>query len=388
MAILKFSLDYALGQDLCTGCAACVNLCPNNKYYKDKTVTLYDCSQERGRCHAYCPRTPTNLQTLRRTLFDPLDVLPEIGAYKGLYMTRATDENIRAKAQHGGTVSALVSLALDEGMIDQAVLANQNDRLLPDSETVSQRDDISGRAQSKFVVSPTVGCFNEASKGEAENIGVVATPCQALALAKMRALPYKQDQDRVKKLSLVIGLFCGWALDWRRLEEMLRDRVGDTKIKGIDIPPSKHACMEVYTEGGTVEIPIDKVNECVRENCNYCFDMTCEFADISVGSARSAEGWEVDKGWNQLIVRSALGKELLALAMRKGVLEFKEVPEGNLEKLKKASANKKRSCLNNLATKSGASDDLLYLNVEDPVVKEMARTDDQVCLPDCEVTRG
>jgi hypothetical protein len=33
----------------------------------------------------------------------------------------------------------------------------------------------------------------------------------------------------------------------------------------------------------------------------------------------------------------------MALAQSKGVLEFREVPEGNLEKLKKASLNKKRT---------------------------------------------
>ncbi len=38
--------------------------------------------------------------------------------------------------------------------------------------------------------------------------------------------------------------------------------------------------------------------------------MTAEFCDLSVGGARSADGWDVDKGWNQVIVRSDKGEQL------------------------------------------------------------------------------
>jgi coenzyme F420 hydrogenase subunit beta len=105
--------------------------------------------------------------------------------------------------------------------------------------------------------------------------------------------------------------------------------------------------MEVYTSEGTVEVPIKDVLACVRPSCNYCPDMTAEFADISVGSSRSPEGWEVDRGWNQVIVRTVVGEELLNVAREEGVLEFKAVPQGNLEKLKAASMNKKQASLRN-----------------------------------------
>jgi coenzyme F420 hydrogenase subunit beta len=87
-----------------------------------------------------------------------------------------------------------------------------------------------------------------------------------------------------------------------------------------------------------------------------------------VGSARSSAGWSVDKGWNQVIVRSRLGQQLLDLAKNKGVLEFKDVPAENIEKLKMASAKKKQACLKNLTLKTGADDDLIYLDCEDAAV--------------------
>ena len=137
----------------------------------------------------------------------------------------------------------------------------------------------------------------------------MATPCQALALARMRSFPAEGDEEKAAKLKLVIGLFCGWALSWEALKPLLDQKFGTTRILKVDIPPSKHQCMEVTTETGIVEIPLSEIEKTVRKNCSYCFDMTCEFSDISVGSARSPEGWAVDKGWNQVIVRTALGQD-------------------------------------------------------------------------------
>ena len=90
-----------------------------------------------------------------------------------------------------------------------------------------------------------------------------------------------------------------------------------------------------------IEIPIDQVNDCVRGCCDFCSDMTAEFADISVGSARSKDGWEVDRHWNQVIVRTKAGERLLNLAREKGILEFKAVPPESITKLKAASTGKK-----------------------------------------------
>lgn len=362
-----------LKQGLCTGCCACVNLCPSMEYYKDKTILVHDCNMDKGRCYTYCPRTPTNLEALRHELFNSGDIIWEIGAFKGLYMTRATNESIRASAQHGGTVTALIQLALAQGIIDEAILADQDDQFLPAAQIITDKDEVFDKARSKFVVSPTMSAFNRISRTDTGKIGVVATPCQALALAKMKVNSVPEDKMRMEKLGLVLGLFCGWALDWRKLKNLLKEKIGEIQIKGIDIPPSKHACMEVYTANGTIEIPIEAVNTCVRDNCNYCFDMTCEFADISVGAARSPAGWDVDKGWNQVIVRTALGDKLLALAREKGVLEFKAVPDKNIEKLKKASAKKKRTCLIKLAEKTGNRDDLIYIDPEDPMVRHIKK---------------
>ncbi len=123
--------EKVLDAGLCTHCGACVNLCPYAACHKDNTIIMDACNREEGRCYAFCPRTPTDWEALQQSLFDPADLTPELGSFKGFYITRATDPEVRNSAQHGGTVTALVSLALREGIIDAAVLAEEGANLLP-----------------------------------------------------------------------------------------------------------------------------------------------------------------------------------------------------------------------------------------------------------------
>jgi coenzyme F420 hydrogenase subunit beta len=356
----------------CTGCGACVNLCPYQASYRDQIVMLHPCDLKEGGCYAFCPRTPTDLEALKKRLFDPKDLTPELGAVKGFYLTRAADRQVRAGAQHGGTVTTLITLALQEGIIDTAILADEGRDLLPLETSVQDPASVGKRGRSKFVVSPNVAEFNRIAKEGGKKIGIVATPCQALALAKMRMKPLKTYADRVDQLKLIIGIFCGWALSWRSLVEVLRKRIDLSEIEGMDIPPSKYHLLQLYTKKGTIDISLDEVISSVRGACWYCPDLTAEFSDLSVGSARLPEGWEEAKGWNQVIVRTPLGQKLLNLAKDRGLLEFREVPEGNLPRLKTASLGKKRTAVKNLKLRSRDPKNLFYLDPEDPVLGAMA----------------
>jgi coenzyme F420 hydrogenase subunit beta len=276
-------------------------------------------------------------------LADGAEVTPELGAAGGFFVTRAANEEIRRGAQHGGTVTALIVLALREGLIDAAVLAGVGEDLLPRGITIRVPEAAAVMGKSRFVVSPTIAEFNRAVRTDCRRIGVVATPCQALALAKMRTQAVAAPDSGIEKLRIVIGLFCGWALSWRELAALVREKTDLARVTGMDIPPSRYHVLEVYTAEGTVPVSLDEVNSCIRPSCRSCGDMTAEFSDLSVGSARLPEGWEEARGWNQVIVRTRRGGDLLELARRKGVLEFRKVPSGNWEKLKAASLAKRRA---------------------------------------------
>jgi coenzyme F420 hydrogenase subunit beta len=297
-----------------------------------------------GGCLDVCPRIPTDFLALSRLLFDEKNFTAEMGTVKDFYITRAADENVRKDAQHGGTVTALVKLALEEGLIDTAVLTEEAEPMLPAGVTVDREGRPDQYAKSSFVASPNIAVLNELLKTEVKSVGVVATPCQAQALAKMRTSRVPWIKENSEKVRLVIGLFCGWAFSSSKLKTLLSRKVQEMdSIIGMDIPPSRHNALEVFTTDGKISISLDEVQKCIRPACRVCSDMTAEFSDISVGSARLPEGWEEARSWNQVLVRTEFGEKLIGLARSKGLLDFKDVPDRNLENLKKASLKKKNA---------------------------------------------
>jgi coenzyme F420 hydrogenase subunit beta len=200
------------------------------------------------------------------------------------------------------------------------------------------------------------------------NVGVVATPCQALALAKMRLNRKSENKTEINQLKFVIGLYCGWTLSMEKyIKLLLENNIALESITGMDIPAGGNI-LELYTDDGAKSIPFDAVQNCIRESCRYCMDSTAEYADVSVGSARFSGNWSDVRKWNQLIVRTEKGRELVELAVRRGVLEVREAPAENLKELKNVAVNKKKSALKNIIQKSGSRNNLLYLDKRDASV--------------------
>jgi len=366
----KFLKKHVLDKGLCTGCGACVGICPYQVIYHDRTVQLHGCDLGKGRCYDYCPRTPCDVGALRERYFSADDLTPEIGAVRGYYFSRAADSGLRDIGQHGATATALLELALSEGLIDAAVVSSRDQLSLRKGVIVQNRETIRTHAGSQFTVSATVAAFHRLVTKQTGQVGIVATPCQALALAKMKFNPGHEDIARVRQLRLVVGLYCGWTLSAEKYLKLLTDKgIVLESITKMDIPAGKNI-LEIRTKDRLHSIAMEEVQTCIREACLYCMDSTAEYADVSVGSARFAGSWEDVREWNQLIVRTTQGKDLVDLAVRKGVLEIREAPAESLKELKEAAVNKKKNALKNIIRKSGSAKNLLYLDTSDPVVKK------------------
>ncbi len=104
-------------------------------------------------------------------------------------------------------------------------------------------------------------------------------------------------------------------------------------------------------------------------------DSTAEFADLSVGAARFGTDCEEMRGWNQIMVRSDRGKELIELAVAKQVLQLREASAQALRELKRAAAEKKKKALKNIVEKSRSAKNLLYLKSDDPIVRRYLSVD-------------
>jgi coenzyme F420 hydrogenase subunit beta len=351
-----------LARDLCSLCGACVGMCPYLVAYRGRVVALDECNLAQGRCYVFCPRTSLDLDLLSRTVFGVPYPADELGTVQEIMMARARDEGIRSKAQYGGTVNALTCFALEQGLIDSAVLTGSDESILPSGTLAVNAAQVRACAGSNFVAAPTLAAFNREAGRDIQSIGVVATPCQALALANMRASPL-ENRNNIDKLKLVIGLFCTWALRYEDFARFLADKVPLGQIVRFDIPPPPANTFQVFTDSNRIDIPLDQVRPFIRPACDVCIDMTAEFADISVGAAEGVQGW------NTLIIRSHAGRELVEAARAKGVIETAPLPEQNLAHLKQASLLKKKRGLKKVIEITGSEEDLLYLKLTSEAVK-------------------
>jgi coenzyme F420 hydrogenase subunit beta len=182
-------------------------------------------------------------------------------------------------------------------------------------------------------------------KGQ-ERIGIVGLPCQVLALARMKTSKLEK-RTPIDRVDLVIGLFCTWALDYKPFMAFLHKRLDGRSIKKLNITPPPERILEVTAGGKMHRISVDDIRPFIRPSCRVCLDMTAELSDISVGTVEGKEGW------NTVIVRTAMGENLVRRAKNKRLIDTRPLPKGNLNHLKEASLLKKRRALEALKERGG-----------------------------------
>ncbi len=322
-----------LEKNLCTGCGMCVGMCPYIKTVDERVAVIHPCGLEDGNCYRVCPRTETNLSRLDRQVFGVERDDPVLGKHTALLFARAKDERIAGAGQYGGTVSALTIFALEQGVIDAAVLTQGNGGSYSTPWIARSREEILACGGSKYSACPTMTGFHRAVREGSRRTGVVGRPCQVTAVRKMQGLAGGNGVPHLPEgsVSLVIGIFCFWALA-PGFYHWLATQVDPRQVLGVDIPLEG---LEVRTTGGVHRWPVDEVRPFIRPTCLQCFDSTAEFADVSVGST------EHDPRWNTLVVRSERGAELVKRAQRAGAIKVKPYPPERVPVLRQAVLNKK-----------------------------------------------
>jgi coenzyme F420 hydrogenase subunit beta len=343
---------------LCTLCGACLGLCPYFRAFNGRVVVMDSCNLSQGRCYAFCPRTPSDLEAVNQTTFGLPYPGDSLGTFRQVVMARSTDKPTLAKAQYGGVVSTLVTIALKKKMIDAAILTKREKDLLSSGQLAANKRQVLACAGSNYIASPTLQAFNQSAPEAYKSIGVVGVPCQVLALGKMRINPLEK-KNAIAKLNLIIGLFCTWALSYKEFFAFLEKDFPVNKIGKMDIPPPPANVFQLDLPAGLKSISLNQIRPFVRPTCTLCFDMTAEFSDLSIGAVEGIPGW------NTVIVRTAKGQELMEEARRRRAIEVSEIPGENLNHLQDASLLKKRRALENIVKRTGNKENLLYLEGAD-----------------------
>ncbi|PKL63330.1 MAG: hypothetical protein CVV31_00590 [Methanomicrobiales archaeon HGW-Methanomicrobiales-2] len=299
--------------ELCSGCGACVAVCPADALRfapgnTDAPVNIGYCKAENdsvpcGACYAACPRVDLAAQGKM------------LGSYQDIVAARSVFTVERK--QSGGAVTAILVNALDEGLIDAVVTVTRDPwTMKPSSTLITASEELVLHAGSRYAWwVPLLASLKEAVvTRKYRRIAVVGVPCVARATQAIRASEHELLRPYAKAIRLVIGLFCTETFDYAKLVEgklQSERKIEPWEINRLDIKGK----LDIYLQDERqVSIPLAELEEAVRPGCRVCTDFTAVEADVSAGAVGSPGGYTT------LIIRNDIGRGFVDRAVWQGKL--------------------------------------------------------------------
>ncbi len=296
-------------KEMCAGCRGCITVCPANTLAYDlklarpyQITPCIDCKA----CLDACPRTPANMEKL-----PPADI---IGPYLDI-------KNVKAKVndplrQNGGAATALLKAALEEGLIDRAVVMGA-DRWAQKAyaRIIDNPEDLAITAGSKYTSNDVLEMMRDIMKDPGvKNVALVGTPCTMQSVGLLRRSANEYSAKLTGKIRFLVGLFCFEAFD---------DSLIPAVTGSLGIPSWRIAKMNAgegklavtLRNGDTKSLPLSSLSGSVKPGCHKCNDFTAKLSDISVGSVGSAPGSSV------VVTRTPEGAGLLEIAQELGLVD-------------------------------------------------------------------
>lgn len=263
-----------------------------------------------------------------------------LGTYKEAVSARATDKDILKVSQDGGIVSALLIQAIEDGIIEGAVVAGkyEGEKWRPVPSVATTKEEILEAAGTRYTMSPTLAGLKNAVRQEGlEKVGICLTPCQTLALRKVQAYPFS-TRFVADKVKLAIGIFCMENFPIGVLDTFSEAKLGTPKdeVDKMDIGKGK---FWIQSNGEEKGLGLKFTHGYEQAGCNVCTDYVAEFSDISTGSVGSPDGWST------VLKRTDAGSNIFKAAVDSGLIEIKPMDDVKpglplLEKLAKGKKDK------------------------------------------------
>jgi len=201
MSFNKVSFEDSLAKNViaaekCVGCGTCVIVCPFNclEHTEGKPSLVKEC-KVCGICPQVCPQYEQSWSKLENFVFGKeRKAEEEFGVYRRLVVARANDDQILEVCQDGGVATALVLYALENGLIDGAVVSGISPErpLYPIPKLVITSEEVLECAGTRYCYSPNILALTEAIKQKKTSIAFVGTPCQIHAIRKMQMFGLKK----------------------------------------------------------------------------------------------------------------------------------------------------------------------------------------------------
>jgi len=311
--------------ELCTGCGTCIALCPEEAIKltinEKKGIYVPELSEEKcnncGICYEVCPGHEVDFKSLNLEIFgkEPEDIL--IGNYLNCYVGHSTDYDIRYNSASGGLITQLLIFALEEGIIDGALVTRmkRDNPLEPEPFIARTKEELIEASKSKYCPVPANVALKEIlNSKEGERFGVVGLPCHLHGIRKAEQINKKLKE----KIVLHLGIFCSHAPDFWGTKLLLQklkvreDEVIKLDYRGEGYPGS----MKISQKSGELLLLPDYWGFVgayffFPARCLMCCDGVCELADISFGDAWLPELSDDKIGTSMVVSKSEIGDKIL-----------------------------------------------------------------------------
>jgi len=315
---------------LCTGCAACVVVCPHDVLGYNDADGVYrpfhvpedggidDCTHgQKGctLCTRACPRFRSWEEEADTNRFGRVRDAEEVaGITAETLLVRATDPELLDHGQDGGLVSTILTWALEHDVIDAALVSylegdGSTWKAVPGVAT--SRADVLRSAGSRYTYSANTLAYGDAIALGAERLALVGMGCQSSAPAVMTA---RRAGKVARRFTLTIGLLCSKTFDDAIFPELFeakygleRSQIVKMNIKGV---------IQLWMRDGAYhEVPLAEAHHYTRQGCLSCPDFAAEHADISTGGIGAFADYTLT------LARPETGREILTKLAEAGLIE-------------------------------------------------------------------